>query len=188
MTRPEPERLVVADAAHWRAWLDENEESCDGVQLVLAKRGTTEPTSLTYAQALEEALCSGWIDGRKNSLDQATFLQHFTPRRARSMWSQRNIEIVAGLIAGGRMRTRGHAEIHRAKNDGRWDRAYPGQASAQAPPDLLAALEANPAASAAFDALGGSARYSVLHPVLTAANEKTRATRIARAIDKLQAG
>ena len=92
------DRLTVPDAAAWRAWLDANEATSDGVRLVLAKKGTSSPTSLTYAEALDEALCSGWIDGRRNAIDEATFQQHFTPRRARSIWSVRNVDHVARLV------------------------------------------------------------------------------------------
>lgn len=123
---PPPDRLVVADAAAWRAWLDAHEDDVDAVQLVLAKKGTTTPTTLTYGQALEEALCSGWIDGRRNALDAGTFLQLFTPRRRASIWSQRNVGLVAELVAAGRMRPRGRAEVDRAVDDGRWQRAYTG--------------------------------------------------------------
>lgn len=121
--RAAPPELVVADAAAWRSWLEENDATSDGVWLILAKKGTETPTSLTYAEALEEALCSGWIDGRRNSVDHTTYRQHFTPRRARSLWSKRNVELVAGLMEAGRMRGRGQSEIDRARADGRWDRA-----------------------------------------------------------------
>ena len=134
------EILVVADAAAWRAWLDVNEDASDGVWLLLAKKGTTSPTSLTYAQALDEALCSGWIDGQKGSVDTALFRQRFTPRRRASIWSKRNIGIVEELIARGRMRERGLREIEAAKADGRWERAYAGSATAEVPEDLAAAL------------------------------------------------
>lgn len=189
MPSAEPEQLVVADAAAWRAWLDDHEDEGDsvGVWLVLAKKGTTTPTSLTYAQALDEALCSGWIDGRKGALDSATFRQHFTPRRARSIWSQRNVEHVARLEGEGRMRARGFAEVDRARADGRWDRAYAGSASIEMPADLIAALDAAPGASAAFAALSASARYSVLHPIVTAVRPATRASRIAAHVARLAA-
>ncbi|MEH3088176.1 MAG: YdeI/OmpD-associated family protein [Microbacterium arborescens] len=177
--------LIVADAAAWRSWLDANEDTSDGIQLVLAKKGVVEPTSLTYAEALDEALCSGWIDGRRNSRDESTFLQLYTPRRARSIWSQRNVDIVARLIDEGRMRPRGHVEIERARADGRWERAYAGQASATPPADLLAALAARPEAAARFAALGAAQRYSVLHPILSAPSDATRALRIARAVVRL---
>lgn len=186
--RAVPPQLVVADAAAWRAWLEENDATSDGVWLVLAKKGTLVPTSLTYAEALEEALCSGWIDGRRNSVDQATYRQHFTPRRARSMWSKRNVDLVAGLVGAGRMRGRGQAEIDRAKADGRWDRAYGGPAALEVPADLEAALAAAPDAAAAFAELRRSARYPILHQVVTAPNEAVRAARIARQVDRLASG
>jgi len=145
-------RLTVADAGAWRTWLDEHEDGSDGVWLTLAKKGAHAPTSLTYREALDEALCSEWIDGRKNSIDGATFRQHFTPRRRRSLWSARNVELVAALTAAGRMRDRGRAEVDRARADGRWDRAYAGAATIEVPADLLEALQASPTA-AHLDAL-----------------------------------
>lgn len=179
--------FIVADDAAWRDWLDENESEHDGVWLVLAKKGTREPTSLSYAQALEEALCSGWIDGQKRSLDAATFLQRFTPRRKRSMWSARNVGIVAELEAAGRMRERGRAVESLAQADGRWDRAYAGQASAEPPREFLDALAGNPLAAEAFAALRGQARYSLLHPLLTAPNAEALGRRIERALNSLGA-
>jgi uncharacterized protein YdeI (YjbR/CyaY-like superfamily) len=181
----EHEQLTVPDAAAWREWLDENEDTSDGVWVTLAKKGTHTPTSLTYAQALDEALCSGWIDGRKNAIDTATYRQHFTPRRARSMWSQRNIELVAALTDSARMRTRGRAEIERAQADGRWDRAYAGAATIEVPEDLLVALRRSPGAEAAFGDLGSTARYPILLDVTTASNERVRAARIARHVGRL---
>lgn len=186
--RAAPPELVVADAAAWRAWLQENDDVSDGVWLILAKKGTRIPTSLTYAEALEEALCSGWIDGRRNTVDSATFRQHFTPRRARSLWSKRNVELVAGLIQAGRMRVRGQAEIDRAQADGRWDRAYGGPAALEVPAELDAALAAAPDAAAAFAGLGRSARYPILHQVVTAPNDAVRAARIARQVARLADG
>ncbi|CAN5343218.1 YdeI/OmpD-associated family protein [soil metagenome] len=176
------EYLVLADVAEWRRWLDDNEHDSDGVWLLMAKKGITDPTSLTYAEALDEALCSGWIDGQRKGNDATTFFQRFTPRRARSLWSIRNLGIVAELIEQGRMRARGHAEIERAKGDGRWDRAYAGPATAVAPDDFLAALAEVPAAADAFAALNSGGRYSVLHPILTAPSATARANRIAKQI------
>ncbi|MFZ2529903.1 MAG: YdeI/OmpD-associated family protein [Rhodococcus sp. (in: high G+C Gram-positive bacteria)] len=175
----QPAALVVADVAAWRAWLDGHEDSSDGVRLVLAKKGTTVPTSLSYADALEEALCSGWIDGRRNALDAFTFRQHFTPRRARSIWSQRNVDIANRLIASGRMRARGLAEVDRAKADGRWERAYAGQAAAEVPADLASALQQSPTAAARFAQLDRGRRYAVIHRVTTAPSASSRAGRIA---------
>ena len=179
---------VVPDAVAWRAWLDAHEDTSDGLWLVLAKKGTVEPTSLRYAEALDEALCSGWIDGQKRSRDEATFLQRFTPRRKRSLWSQRNVEHVARLVAEGRMRPRGHDEVVRAQQDGRWERAYAGSATAEVPPDLLAALQAAPRARAAFEALTRQDRFSALHPLMTAATPETRARRLARIVENLDGG
>jgi uncharacterized protein YdeI (YjbR/CyaY-like superfamily) len=178
------DRLVASDAQAWRAWLDANEDTSDGVRLVLAKKGTTAPapTTLTYAEALEEALCSGWIDGRRNAIDEATFQQHFTPRRRPSIWSQRNATIVAALIADGRMRPRGQAEIDRAKSDGRWERAYAGQADAEVPEDLVRALAASASATIRFAALTGAGRYTAIHRVITAPSPQSRANRVAKLV------
>ncbi|KTR39753.1 hypothetical protein NS263_09580 [Curtobacterium oceanosedimentum] len=180
--------LVLTDAAAWRTWLDEHEDDPDGVWLVLAKKGTTEPTSLTYDQALDEALCSGWIDGQKRGRDAGTFRQRFTPRRRASLWSQRNIGLVAALEDGGRMRPRGRAEVDRAKGDGRWDRAYAGAATVTVPDDLRAALDAAPAAAALFAELDATNRYAVLHRVVTAPSDAARANRIAKLVAGLAAG
>jgi len=178
--------FCVADASAWRAWLDANEDASDGVWLVLAKKGVTVPTSLNYAQALDEALCSGWIDGQKRGRDEVTFLQRFTPRRARSMWSARNTEHIARLEAEGRMRERGRNEVAKASADGRWDRAYSGSADAVVPDDLAAALAADPALGAHFEALTRAQRYSILHPLMMAATPETRARRLAKALAGLR--
>lgn len=180
--------FVVADRAAWRAWLDANEDDSDGVWLLLAKKGTTEPTTLSYAEALDEALCSGWIDGQKRSHDDACFLQRFTPRRRASLWSQRNIGLVEGLIGEGRMRARGHAEIDRAKADGRWERAYAGSSTIEVPDDLARALEAAPEAAALFARLNATNRYAVLHRITTAPSATSRANRLAKLVGGLAAG
>jgi len=180
------EPFVVADRAAWREWLLEHEHDSDGVWLVMAKKGVTDPTSLTYAEALEEALCSGWIDGQRRSRDATTFVQRFTPRRARSLWSKRNVDTVARLDAEDRLRDRGRAEIERARADGRWDRAYAGPATAEAPPELTRSLERVPAAQAAFAALNRSERFSALYPILTATSDATRARRIDALVARLE--
>ncbi|MEV7933961.1 YdeI/OmpD-associated family protein [Curtobacterium sp. NPDC089185] len=182
------EDLVLPDAAAWRRWLDAHEDDPDGVWLVLAKKGTTEPTTLTYDQALDEALCSGWIDGQKRGRDTATFRQRFTPRRRASLWSERNVGLVAALEDAGRMRDRGRAEVDRARADGRWDRAYAGAASVVVPDDLRAALDASPAAAALFADLDGTNRYAVLHRVVTAPSDTARANRIAKLVAGLAVG
>jgi uncharacterized protein YdeI (YjbR/CyaY-like superfamily) len=156
--------------------------------LVLAKKNTTDPTSLTYAQALEEALCQGWIDGQKRSRDATTFTQRFTPRRRTSRWSKRNVDLAEGLIAEGRMLPSGLAEIERAKADGRWAAAYSGQAAATVPADLATALAANAAAGSAFSSLSASNRYSVLYRIETAKRAETRARRIEQLIEMLARG
>lgn len=185
---PEPPELIVRDADEWRKWLSEHHGDTAGVRLVLAKAGNQEPTSLTYAQALEEALAHGWIDGRVNKRDDASYLQRFTPRRKRSSWSKRNTEIVARLTAAGRMHPAGLAEVERARADGRWDAAYASPASIGVPDDLAQALEANPAAKAAFANLSRINRYAVLYRVHTAKRADTRARRIETFVAMLARG
>jgi uncharacterized protein YdeI (YjbR/CyaY-like superfamily) len=180
--------LVVADAAAWRVWLEEHDDEAGGVWLVLAKKGTTEPTSLTYDEALEEALCSGWIDGQVRRRDDRTYLQRFTPRRARSGWSKRNVDLAGQLISAGRMRRAGLAEVERAKADGRWDAAYAGPASIEVPADLAAALQAQPAAREMFDKLTSQNRYAVLYRLETAKRPETRQRRIAQFVEMLARG
>lgn len=187
MGAEQPE-LIVADAAAWRVWLDDHHSTSDGVWLVLAKKGTREPTSLTYAEALDDALCFGWIDGQRNKRDDSTFIQRYTPRRRASPWSARNVGIVQRLIDDGLMRPAGHAEIERAKADGRWDRAYRGQATAEAPPDLIAALDASPAAAEMFGKLSSTNRFAILYRVNDAKRADTRARRIAHYVEMLERG
>jgi uncharacterized protein YdeI (YjbR/CyaY-like superfamily) len=180
--------LVLPDAAAWRAWLDEHEDTSEGVWLALAKKGVDSPTALRYDAALEEALCSGWIDGPKNSIDDRVFAQRFTPRRQRSLWSTRNVGIIAALVADGRMRDRGQAEVDRAKADGRWDRAYAGSAASEVPDDLAAALAAAPAAAARFAELNRQNRYAVIHRTITAPSPTARANRLAKLVALLESG
>ncbi len=180
--------LTVLDAAAWRTWLDEHDERSTGVWLTLAKKGTTEPTRLTYDQALEEALCHGWIDGQVRRLDERTYRQRFTPRRARSSWSARNVGLVARLDSEGRMRPAGVAAVERAKADGRWDAAYAGQATIEMPDDLAAALQAEPAAQAMFEILTSQNRYAVLLRIASAKRADTRARRIERFVSMLARG
>ncbi|MGW8567368.1 YdeI/OmpD-associated family protein [Isoptericola sp. NPDC055881] len=187
--RDDPEQLVLPDPAAWRAWLDEHEDSCpDGAWLVLAKKGRPAPTTLTHASALDEALCSGWIDAQMRSLGADTMLQRFCPRRARSRWSVRNQEIVARLTDEGRMRPRGQAEIDAAKADGRWDDAYHGPARAEVPTDLAAALAASPAASAQFDVLTSQNRFAILHRLGTLKTPQARERNVAKYVAMLERG
>jgi len=180
--------LVVRDAAAWRAWLAEHHTDPVGVWLVLAKKGTEKPTSLTYDQALEEALCHGWIDGQAGRRDEATYRQRFTPRRRRSAWSKRNTGIAERLIAEDRMRPAGHAEVERAKADGRWEAAYSGPATMEVPSDLAEALAAEPKAQAMFESLNSQNRYAVLYRIATAKRADTRARRIEQFVTMLARG
>lgn len=123
----EHEIIVVEDAPAWRAWLNANEDTATSVWVLLAKKDTPGPTTLTYDEALEEALCSGWIDGQRCGWDDATFAQRYTPRSSRSRWSQRNIDIATRLINEGRIRPRGYAEINQAQSAGRWAATPPGR-------------------------------------------------------------
>lgn len=179
--------LIVADAAAWRTWLGEHHAEA-GVWLVLAKKGTTEPTSLSYEQALEEALCHGWIDGQIGRRDERTFRQRFTPRRARSAWSKRNVGHVERLLREGRMHAAGVAQVERAKADGRWEAAYAGQASIEVPDDLATALAAEPRAQAMFEILTSQNRYAVLYRIDVAKRPATRARRIEQYVAMLSRG
>ena len=181
-------QLIVRDAAAWRTWLAENVDEQAGVWLVLAKKGTTDPTSLSYAAALEEALCHGWIDGQARRRDEGTYVQRFTPRRRRSMWSQRNVGIVERLTAEGRMHPQGLSEVARAKADGRWEVAYAGPATAEIPADLTEALAARPEAEAMFENLTSQNRFAVLHRLGAAKRQETRARRIEQYVDMLARG
>lgn len=180
--------LTVADAAAWRAWLDEHHDDSNGVWLTLAKKGNTDPTSLTHGEALDEALCYGWVDGQTRSGDEHSYRQRFTPRRARSPWSRRNVDIVDRLASEGRMHPAGMAEVERAKADGRWQAAYSGQASMEVPDDLAAALDAEPAARSMFDILTSQNRYAVLYRIGTVKRADTRARRIEEFVAMLARG
>lgn len=186
MTDTTPETpLIVADLGAWREWLMANDHSSDGVWVLLAKKGVTTPTSLSYQDALEEALCSGWIDGQRRRFDDTSYVQRFTPRRPRSTWSQRNVDIIERLESAGRLRERGRAEVAAAQADGRWDRAYLGQSQVTVPEDLATTLAEAPAASARFDALTRAQRFQAMLPILTARSDEARARIITRLVDRL---
>ncbi len=184
----EPPELLVADVEEWRDWLRTHQEDLVGVRLVLAKKGQDAPTSLTYAEALQEALCVGWIDGQARRRDDATFWQRFTPRRPRSLWSKRNVGYVARLTEEGRMQPRGLAEVARARGDGRWEAAYAGPATIEVPAALTAALAAEPAAAALWEKLSGQNRYAILHRIHTAVRPETKERRIQQFVDMLARG
>ena len=180
--------LIVADASAWRRWLSENHATPTGVWLVLAKKGSMQPTSLTYAQALDEALCHGWIDGQAAPRDEVTYRQRFTPRRARSRWSARNVGIISRLRAEGRMHPQGEAEVERAQRDGRWEAAYAGPATSEVPPDLAEALIAEPRAQEMFGILTSQNRYAILFRISDAKLPATRARRISQFVAMLARG
>jgi uncharacterized protein YdeI (YjbR/CyaY-like superfamily) len=182
------QELIVRDLAAWRSWLAKHHAEPDGVWLVLAKKGTTKPTSLSYDEALEEALCHGWIDGQTRRRDERTYRQRFTPRRRRSAWSKRNTERAERLLAEGRMHPQGIAEMERAKGDGRWEAAYGGSAEIEVPPDLVVALAAEPKAQEMFDALSSQNRYAILYRLATAKREDTRARRLEQFVAMLARG
>ena len=180
--------LLVADGSEWRSWLSRHHSKSQGVRLVLAKKGTTHPTTLSYDEALQEAICFGWIDGQLGRRDNTTFRRRFTPRNTRSPWSQRNVAIAVRLSASGRMHRSGENEVRQAKADGRWKAAYAGQASAEVPEDLTNALIANPRAHAMFQELSSANRYSILHRIGSAKKLETRAKRIEQFVEMLARG
>ena len=180
--------LVVLDAKAWRVWLGKHHADSNGIFLVLAKKGTVSPTSLTYAMALEEALCFGWIDGQARSRDEHTFRQRFTPRRRRSVWSKRNTGLAERLQGEGRMHPAGVAEMERAKADGRWEAAYAGPATIEVPREFVVALSAKPKAKAMFANLNSQNRYAILYRIANAKRAETRARRIEQFVDMLARG
>ena len=169
--------LLIENVSAWRQWLVREADLSKGVWLTLAKKGTTEPTSLTYAQALDEALCHGWIDGQTRKIDEATYSHRFTPRATKSIWSKRNVSHIARLESEGRIQARGRSEVERAKADGRWDAAYAGPATIETPTELSTAIAANPEAQAMWDILTKQNRYALcfrLHAVKTHAGRRKR--------------
>ena len=171
--------LAFADAAAWEAWLAAQRRSAPGVWLKLAKAGAGVP-SVSRAEALDGALCHGWIDGQLNPYDEHWWLIRFTPRKARGKWSEKNRIRAGELVAAGRVAAAGQAEIDAAKADGRWDAAYASQGNITVPDDLAAALEAEPGARAFFDGLESANRYAILYRVHEAKKPETRAARIAK--------
>ena len=179
--------LRFADAAAFEAWLEANHAEVDGIWIEYAKKGSGH-ASIVYAEALDIALCFGWIDGQSKSVDEHWYRQRWTPRRARSPWSKRNVGKAEALIAEGRMRPAGHAEVERAKADGRWERAYHGPAKMTVPDDLQAALDADPQAAAFWETLGSTARFPFLYRLQDAKRPETRARRLAQFVQMLHDG
>jgi uncharacterized protein YdeI (YjbR/CyaY-like superfamily) len=176
-----------ATARAFETWLTRNHSKAPGIRIQIAKK-SSGIRSIDYAEALEIALCHGWIDGQSKSMDETWYWQRFTPRRSRSLWSKRNRDIVARLIAEGRMQPAGQAEIDRAKADGRWSAAYDSPANARVPNDLAAALRGSPKAKRFFESLDSRNRYAILHRLMIAKRPETRAKRLATFVEMLRDG
>ena len=178
---------LFKSARAFESWLTQHHASSPGLWLQIAKRHAPD-ASVTYPEAVGIALCWGWIDGQKKALDAHYFLQRFTPRRARSVWSKVNVEKVAALIQEGRMQAPGLAQVEAAKTDGRWARAYDGARTAVVPDDLIAALDAEPMAKAFFAEISATNRYAILWRIQTAVKAETRARRIVQFVEMLARG
>ena len=177
--------ILFAEPQAWDCWLDEHQAESAGVWLRLAKKGAAI-TSISYAEALDVALCYGWIDSQKKSHDEASWLQKFTPRGAKSIWSKINRDKVEALISNGQMKPAGLAAIDQAKQDGRWDAAYDSARNATVPNDFQAALDENPRAKAFFETLKRGNRYAILFRLQTAKKAETRLKRIQQFITMLE--
>ena len=171
----------------WERWLDDKHASSDGLWIKMAKKDAGID-SVRYPEVLDTALCFGWIDARRQPLDERYFLQKFTPRRARSRWSRINREKAERLITEGRMRPAGLAEVQRAREDGRWDLAYESQRSSTVPEDLQRELDARPQAKAFFAGLNSQNRYAILYRLQDAKKPETRARRLEKFVAMLEAG
>jgi uncharacterized protein YdeI (YjbR/CyaY-like superfamily) len=180
-------QLSFASPAEWEAWLEANHASSDGVWIKMAKKGSGID-SVRYPEVLDSALCFGWIDARREALDETHFLQRFTPRRARSRWSRINRDKAEKLIAEKRMRPAGLAEVQRAKADGRWAAAYEGQRTSTVPDDLRRELDARPRAAEFFAQLSSQNRYAILYRLQDAKKPETRARRLQTFVAMLEAG
>ena len=183
-TKAELPILQFHTQTDWATWLGRHHESSQGAWLKFAMKGSGV-TTVTHPEALEEALCYGWIDGQAAQFDETFYLIHFTPRRPRSKWSQINREKVERLTAARRMKPAGLAQVQAAKEDGRWDAAYPPASAATVPEDLQRALDENPKAKAFFKTLRGANRYAVIYRVHDAKRPETRARRIAQYVAML---
>ena len=173
--------------ASWRDWLNRHHAASQGVWLQFAKQ-TSGIASVSHAEALEAALCHGWIDGQTKRLDENYWLQKFTPRKSNSIWSRINRQKALDLIERGLMHPAGYAAIERAKANGRWEAAYEAQSKATIPPDLQEALDASPKAAAFFAKLNSQNRYAILFRLQTAKKPATRASRLAKFISMLERG
>jgi uncharacterized protein YdeI (YjbR/CyaY-like superfamily) len=185
--KPELPIMPFASREAWEAWLEEEHATSDGLWLKIAKKGSGIET-VTFAEALDAALCYGWIDSQRGGFDERFFLQRFTPRKPRREWSQVNREKVAKLMEAGRMRPAGLREVERAKADGRWDAAYEPQSAATVPEDLRLELEKNEGAREFFETLDRANRYAILRRIRDAKKPETRARRIAHYVEMLAEG
>ena len=186
-TKPESPTLAFPSKQAWESWLAKNRSQSDGIWLKMAKKASGIE-SVNYPEALEVALCYGWIDGTKRSFDSQYFVQKFTPRRARSRWSKINCDSAERLIESGKMRAAGLREVERAKTDGRWDAAYASPRAAAVPEDLERALRKNPKARRFFDTLDSRNRYAILYRIEDAKRPETRARRITQFVEMLMEG
>lgn len=187
MTKPDVPTQLFATQEDWEAWLDQHHSTSPGLWLRLAKKGA-DLQSLSYAEALDVALCYGWIDGQKKGLDDASWLQKFTPRKPKSLWSKINREKVAALAQAGRMKPAGIAAVESAKQDGRWDAAYDSPGAATMPEDFQAELDRSPKAKAFYDTLEKRNTYAILWRIQTAKKPETRARRIRDFLAMLERG
>lgn len=178
---------LFATPAELEAWLADEHASSDGLWLKIAKKGSGVH-SVSYAEALEIALCFGWIDSQKRGFDERFFLQRFTPRRPRGRWSRINREKAEGLIEAGRMQAAGLAQVEAAKADGRWEAAYEGQRRAEVPPDLQRELDARPAAREFFERLDSANRYAIVYRLGEAKKQETRERRLRKFVEMLERG
>jgi uncharacterized protein YdeI (YjbR/CyaY-like superfamily) len=185
MTTPELPILPFASQSKWADWLAKQHDKSAGVWLKLAKKDSGIPTVI-YAEALEVALCYGWIDGQRNGFDEKYFLQKFTPRRSKSIWSKINVEKVERLIASGQMKPAGLKAIESAKADGRWAQAYASQKNISVPEDFQSALDRNEKAKTFFETLNSTNRYPFLFRIETAKKAETRAKRIELFVEMLE--
>ena len=184
MTGSDLEAVLFPSAAAWQDWLDSEHARSPGLWLKLAKKDAPEPT-ISYAEALDVALCFGWIDAQTRGLDNEYWLKRFTPRRPQSKWSKINTDKAEELIAFGRMRPAGLREVEKAKADGRWDAAYLGPRTITVPDDLAQALAANPAAANFFAAISSVNRYAILYRISTVKRPETRAKKISQYVEML---
>ncbi len=184
---PQYPTLLFKTEMDWISWIESEGQSEGGVWMKLAKKGSAH-TSISYETALDVALCYGWIDGQKKGLDADFWLQKFTPRGKRSLWSKINCEKIERLIQEGKMQSPGLAEVERAKADGRWDAAYESQSKMEMPDDLQAALDGNPAAKEFFATLNSVNRYAILFRIHNVKKAETRARKIEEFVKMLAEG